>query len=326
MSSSTNRAEFVKWVRSAMRGRGEGDNFEPLASLLLVHRPMNTPVDQWPVKPDDNPELVATDILRAFEGHAKPLGDRQFYGVWKFYGMRRSDNPDGETTLSYFTPHSEANTDGFSEGPTEKGILAQTQRHLEGVFRVSTVSTAKAFDSLEMQLDRANIEISNLRDELKQLRVENKQLVNDQFREALILRKVAFKEAQLEKLWSIVIPMAPSLLSGGIKMLSGGKVQLGALPGAATALEQKMMGLGGSLKPEQFPALMAALDAPQQLLMADILGDLKARWQEMQKSVAEKGGGQAHPAAPPTAAGDGKGKPGTNDPGVKVTQGEPEKK
>lgn len=317
MGQPNQRKDFINWVRKALEGRGTGDQHEPLTMLELAHRPDYRRVDVWKVRSDDNPEALAMAILNTFEGHAKPLGDRQHYSVMKFYGESRDGNHDGETILHHYAPVFETNSGeggGFSEGPNETGVLAQSMRLTEASHRTSTGAVGKALDSLEHQLDRAMERIDKLVDENERLRVANQAMVNDQFREALILRKVAFKEAQLEKLWGMVIPLAPTLLAGGLRMLTGGKMSM-ALPGAPTQIEQKIMGFGGSIKPEQYPKIMAALEPAQQILFADLLKDLKAKWEEMQESIKSKGGGAAPPKAPPTATGDGK-----PTSGVKVSQ------
>jgi hypothetical protein len=297
---AVNTADFIKWVRQCLMGDGD----MPCRMINLVHFPDYRQVRTWTIKHDDPPDQIAREMLKEGEQHARGLGEVQRYLFQAFFGENSDHSREFAALWNFRTI--DDNDGGLTEGPTEKGVTAQLQRLLEATFRTSIGATGKVLDSWEATVVRLQEETEKLRNENEKLRGENRQMLNDQFKEALILRKVAFKEAQLEKLWGMIIPLAPTAISAGLKMLTGGKVNMAALPGAPSPIEQKIMAFGAHLKPEKFHQIMAVLDPAEQILLVDVFKDMKARFEAMQKDIQAKGGGPEHPKAPPTVAGDGK--------------------
>lgn len=155
-----------------------------------------------------------------------------------------------------------------SEPPTEKGLVAQTMRHLEAVMKTATVSYGVTVENLTRQV-RDAMEAKKVTDQqtvdLMLLVQEN---INEAHRRRLDERReemeMGIKEGLFEQL-KVAIPIILNRISGKPLLPEQDKSFM------------LMAALLENLRPEQQAFLRESLDPPQAAVLGEILGEYEKK-------------------------------------------------
>ena len=155
-----------------------------------------------------------------------------------------------------------------SEPPTERGLVAQTMRHLEAVMKTSTVATGVIIENMTRQL-RDHQEAKKVTDQqtvdLMLLVQEN---INEAHRRRLDERReemeMGIKEGLFEQL-KVAIPIILNRISGKPLLPEQDKSFM------------LMAALLENLRPEQQAFLRESLDPPQAAVLGEILGEYEKK-------------------------------------------------
>jgi len=179
-----------------------------------------------------------------------------------------------------------------SEPPTEKGLVAQTMRHLEAVMRHATVAQGYQMQVMQREMER----ISSMNEKFSQREIDFLVLfqdtMNDATKRRLAERKeeagIAMKEEALSKL-STLLPVIVNRIAGKP-----------VLPQEDTSF-MLMSSLLENLTDEQQKILFNTLTDAQRMTLAEVLSEYekkKSRWLEGQKHMVL---GKRNELPPPTS-------------------------
>jgi hypothetical protein len=240
-------------------------------------------VATFPVKLEDGAENeIAPLLLQIAEASQRDSNDQnsgvQKYALYAYFPADKTYVPRKIFRVGPVDEEVERDVVP-SEPPTEKGLVAQTMRHLEAVMRHSTVAQGYQMQVMQRELQR----VSDMNERFSQQQIDFLVLfqdtMNDATKRRLAERKeeagIAMKETALSKL-SALLPVI-------VNRIAGQQV----LPQEDTSF-MLMSSLLEGLSDDQQKILFNTLSDAQRMTLAEILSQYekkKDKWLQGQKSM-----------------------------------------
>lgn len=272
-----NRPDLIKWLRLQIE---VGKNNLVANVIQLVQKGQGTAaeeVEEWQ-RPFPEIKDLATKIEEAVNRHSVGSEDPvTIYQVRPYFGD--NTKPSGAYPIRVENINlSDPETSSFlpEEGVHAKGLLAQTRRHLEGMWKLTAGSINESMRSLREQ----NLALLEDNRKLQEMQLENFRLQQElldrkQERQIKAMKEAAaqrLKERMLENL----LPMLPLI----INKIQGQRV----LPEIAHPDVEQFKLFLATIKEEEFPQLMAMF-GPRLLPLLDLIKKYK---EEFEASEAKK--------------------------------------
>jgi hypothetical protein len=287
-SAGSVEQQIADWIREhvamPVAGRGKCRRIV-LRHVNLENKPQgdvgafNIPQDEGLAGETD---MIVNKIVDASQRDANDFeGGIQKYALYAYYSDDQNYVP---RKIFRVAADDEVTRDvNPSEPPTERGLVAQTMRHLEAVMKTATVSVGVTVENLARQV-REGQEAKKVTDQqtidLMLLVQEN---INEAHRRRLDERReemeMGIKEGLFEQL-KVAIPIILNRISGKPLLPEQDKSFM------------LMAALLENLRPEQQAFLRDSLDPPQAAVLGEILG-------EYEKKKATFMGGQKLPGSEP---------------------------
>ena len=235
-------------------------------------------VRTWPVAErveESELEPMLHDVVDTAQQDAAELYGRQRYALCAYY-ERRSDQVAESKTFVRYGGGDEEEDDVDSEGPNQRGLLAQLMRHNEGNMR-SVVTNSQVLLRSQGQI------VESLSERLKYM--EDKHLHSVQVYESLLserhVRELASKEHELRtKAWGEGLDKLSLLAPVIINKLAGQRI----LPEPTTVVGEMVGGFVESISPEQVQKLGGVLTPEQMIVVLNLIDE---RRKLLEKTKAE---------------------------------------
>jgi hypothetical protein len=296
--------ELTPWVRQhvAFPDRVHGRCHQVKLRHLNVNREIQGDVTALPVKLDEGGEEDGiTPLLHQIAEAAQRDADDINQGVqtYAIYAYYTADKNYAVRKMFRVASTAEAEMDrnlNPSEPANEKGLVAQSMRHVEVLMRHMTVVTTMQFQSLT----RENQRLSEMNERFSQQQIDFLTLYQDTMNQATTRRlqekkeeaSLAMKEEALAKL-SALVPVV-------INRIAGQKV----LPEEDQSF-MLMASLLENMPEEQQLKFYNMLTESQKMTLAEILAQYekkKSRWLQDKKSMIVGKRNELPSAASPTTA------------------------
>ena len=272
-SAGSIEQQIADWIREhvsmAVAGRGRCKRIV-IRHMSLESKPQGD-VNSFNIPQDEGlageTDMLVNRIVDAAQRDANDFeGGIQKYTLYAYY----TDDPNYVPRKIFRVAADDEVTRDLnpSEPPTEKGLVAQTMRHLEAVMKTSTVATGVIIENMTRQL-RDHQEAKKVTDQqtvdLMLLVQEN---INEAHRRRLDERReemeMGIKEGLFEQL-KVAIPIILNRISGKPLLPEQDKSFM------------LMAALLENLRPEQQAFLRESLDPPQAAVLGEILGEYERK-------------------------------------------------
>jgi hypothetical protein len=272
-----NRPDLIKWLRVQIE---LGKNNLYANVIQLVQKGQGTSaeeIEEWQ-RPFPEIKDLANKIEEAVNRHCVGSEDPiTIYQVRPYFGD--NTKPTGAYPIRIENINlSDPDTSSFlpEEGVHAKGLLAQTRRHLEGMWKLTAGSINESMRSLREQ----NLALLEDNRKLQEMQLENfrlqQELLDRKQDRQMSAMKAAASQRLKEKMLENLLPMLPLI----INKIQGARV----LPEVAHPdVEQFKMFLA-TIKEDEFPQLMGMF-GPRLMPILDLIQKYKA---EYEASEAEK--------------------------------------
>jgi hypothetical protein len=278
-------SQIEQWIRKEvafpdkkLRGKCE----KVVLRHLSVDKKAQGDVGTFPVRLEEGAEDEIAPLLHqiaeAAQNDANDIRQGvQSYAVYAYFTIDRNYCP-----RKIFRVSAEEEMDRSvepSEGPTEKGLVAQTMRHLEAVMRSATITSSMQLQTMQ----RENVRLADMNERFAQQQVDSlilmQDLMNDATKRRLAERReesgLAMKEEAMSKLAALV-PVV-------INRIAGKSV----LPEEDRSF-MLMSALLENLTEDQQAHFYSSLSDAQKITLAEVLGEYekrKSKWLEGQKKT-----------------------------------------
>jgi hypothetical protein len=242
---------------------------------------------------EDEIDPLLHQISEAAQNDANDLkGGVQLYAVYAYYTNDRTYCPRKVFRVS---AEEEMDRDvSPTEPPSEKGLVAQTMRHLEAVMRHATVSASMQLQTMQ----RENVRLSEMNERSAQQQIDlmilMQDLMNDGTKRRLAERReeagLAMKEEAMSKLAALV-PVVINRIAGKPILPEEDKSFM------------LMSALLENLSEEQQQAFFNSLSDTQKITLSEVLAEYekkKSTWLEGQKKTIL---GKKNALPPPSPSG-----------------------
>jgi hypothetical protein len=297
--------QIQQWIRDQVLGKKFNCKSLTLRHVTMESRPQGDvshyDVPTGDLTPAHDVDVLAGQIMDAAQADADSVGGSvQMYALYAAF----KDSDYVPRKIFRVSPQTDFDRDvSPSEPPTEKGIAAQTMRHLEAVFRTSTASQGYLFSLLERQVQR----LQDKDERADQQKIDMMLLIQDVIDGAhsrrLEERKAEASQGMKENALEYLKVAAPIILN----RLAGKPV----LPEKNKAF-MLMASLLENLRPEQQAFLRDGLDPAQLTVLAEIMGEYekdKAAFEGKPTSGTPQAAGNSLPPADDHEGGDDAPKP-----------------
>lgn len=275
-----NRAELIKWLRMQIE---VGKNGLVANVIKLVQKGQGTTadeVDEWQ-RPFPEIKDLAVKIEEGINRHSVGSEDpitiyhvRPYFGdstqATGSYPIRVENMNLNDPDTSTFLPE---------EGVHAKGLLAQTRRHLEGMWKLTAGSineTMRALREQNLALQEDNRRLHEM--QLENYRLQQELLDRKQERQIQAMKAAAaqrLKEQMLENL----LPFVPII----INKIQGSRI----LPETIHPDVEQFKIFLSTIKEEEFPQLMS-LFGPRLAPIIDLLQKYKGEFEAKEQKKAEQ--------------------------------------
>ena len=275
-----NRPDLIKWLRLQI----EVGKANLVANVIqLVQKGQGTSaeeVEEWS-RPFPEIKDLATKIEEAVNRHSVGSEDPvTIYQVRPYFGD--STKPSGGYPIRVENINiSDPDTSSFlpEEGVHAKGLLAQTRRHLEGMWKLTAGSIQESMRSLREQ----NLALLEDNRKLQEMQLENfrlqQELLDRKQDRQMNAMKAAAAQRRKDQMLEYLIPFVPII----INKIQGDRI----LPEAIHPdVEQFKMFLS-TIKQEEFPQLMG-LFGPRLAPILDLLQKYKAEFEAKEARDAQQ--------------------------------------
>jgi hypothetical protein len=285
----------------AVAGRGRCKRMV-LRHMSLENKPQgdvnsfNIPMDEGLAGETD---MLVNKVVDAAQRDANDFeGNIQKYALYAYY----TDDPNYVPRKIFRVAADDEVTRDVnpSEPPTEKGLVAQTMRHLEAVMKTATVSYGVTVENLTRQVRDYQ---------------ESKKVADQQTVDLMLLVQANINEAHRRRLDERKEEMEMGIKEGLFEQLKVAiPIILNRVAGKPLLPEQDksfmlMAALLENLRPEQQAFLRESLDPPQAAVLGEILGEYEKKKASFMGGTQRLPGGGALAVAnavpPPTGPGPG---------------------
>lgn len=246
------RNNLIVWIRA---NRFSSTHQKPLVRIEMLHSAAKGPeaLDEFEVT-REVPDIDLVDSIEAVSGRdSESLGGRQTYILRPYYdGVRKAGSPFRFRVQSSDPSMGEDAID--SEPATEKGLLRQSMRHTEVALSFNFKTQAMNMDMLYKQISRLT-----KRNEELEARLDNQGKMYEELRSLEHERELTTLRFEAnEKRKDDAIAALRPLLPAVIQKVTGVEIDKDSHP-----MLVQFQQFAKTLKPEQLPKLMAALDPEQ---------------------------------------------------------------
>jgi hypothetical protein len=177
--------------------------------------------------------------------------------------VKHKTHPHSRFTFSLAGDSADVDDTGVSEPATEKGLQAQTMRHLEAVMRTSVMSTNQNMAMMQRTIGRQNEHIEKLLED-RRATFEITEDLKSQHHE----RELATRQAESQdRRYSEMFEKASLLLPAVVNRVAGKKL----LPESVSPMQDMLKGLAESLTEEQLTKIMPSLKPEQQIVLLEFM-------------------------------------------------------
>jgi hypothetical protein len=250
---------------------------------LNLERKPNGDVIALPVKleegAEDEIEPLLAQIAEAAQQDATDANSGvQTYAIYAYYSNDSSYVP---RKIFRVAADTEFERDlAPSEPPTEKGLVAQSMRHVEAVMRHATISTGMQIQSMQRENQRLAEMVERFSAQQLDLMVLLQDTMNDATKRRLAERREEANLAIKEEALSKVSALLPAI----VNRISGKQVLPEEDPGIML-----LSSLFESMTDEQQNQLMSMLSPAQKMSLAEVFRlyeEKKSKWLESKKKLA----------------------------------------
>ena len=285
MARKQSGATLEAWVTGQVCNPTTRERYGPVAEFKLVHLgPSREPdgvVASVPVPEEVTDSLLGSivqSLREAAEADAASLRKTQTYAVLSMYLVDSELASRARFNFVQTGGDGAEDSAGFdTEPPTVLGQLAQTQRHLEGVMRMSQAGIGQAMSTLIAQNER----LAGMVDSMLEREVESAKLMGELMLKKADADAVAAQAKNRIDLQNQAaqkfLKMAPILVGKmlGTKLLGDG----------SDPTSEVLYKFAASLTPEQYQNLLLVLDDSQKLVLTEVFQEV------MQRKEQEEGKG-----------------------------------
>jgi hypothetical protein len=285
--------QHVAFPNKKLHGRCE----KVVLRHLNIERKNQGDVGTFPVRleegAEDEIQPLVTQIADAAQSDANDLKSGvQTYAIYAYFTLDKSYSV---RKIFRVSAEEEMERDAMpTEQPTEKGLVAQTMRHLEAVMRHSTISSNMQLQTMQ----RENARLSEMNERFSQQQIDflvlMQDLMNDATKRRLDERReeagLAMKSEALEKLNAL----APVI----INRIAGKPI----LPEPDKSF-MLMSALLENLSDDQQQKLMGMLSDSQKMVLAETMTEYEKRKSKSQQGQSPLMVGKNNELPPPSTGG-----------------------
>lgn len=270
-----------------------------LKHINLERKPQGD-IKAFPVRTEEGAEEDIIDVLLhkiadAAQGDADDLNQGvQSYGLYAYYPGDKNFVPRKNFRVAPSDVEMQRDLSP-SEPPTEKGLVAQTQRHLEAVMRTATVAQGHLFQTMQAEMRR----LAEINEKFSTQQIDFLVLMQDlldnahgrRLKERNEEASLAIKESAISKLEALV----PVI----INRIAGKPI----LPEEDRSL-MLMANLLENLSEAQQASLYSSLSDAQKIALAEVLSEYeqrKSKWIDHEKKLVGLGAKNKLPGSEPGA-------------------------
>lgn len=285
--------QHVAFPNKKLHGRCE----KVVLRHLNIERKNQGDIGTFPVRleegAEDEIQPLVDQIAEAAQSDANDLKSGvQTYAIYAYFTLDKSYSV---RKIFRVSAEEEMERDAMpTEQPTEKGLVAQTMRHLEAVMRHSTISSSMQLQTMQ----RENARLSEMNERFSQQQIDflvlMQDLMNDATKRRLDERReeagLAMKAEAIEKLSAL----APVI----INRIAGKPI----LPEPDKSF-MLMSALLENLSDDQQQQLMGLLTDSQKMVLAETLTEYEKRKSKTQQAPGQIMMGKQNELPPPNADG-----------------------
>lgn len=259
--ASLRRQTLDQWINDALI---DGDKEGACTAISLVHHNGSKENEVHSIRFTSDKKYTAQELAKTFQsradGYAQDLpGSAQMFSLYAFY--------DGRTEPQARHPFKVELTTEFeglgSENPTDKGVIAQSMRHLESEHKENSIMTRHLVDALvETTREQRGI-IEDQNKELRNAYSGLRELMLGRLTEEHKFKIEEAKAVQQQQLWDKLMEYGPLLLNSivGGKLIPAPKNDSLLLDAVVrTVPKEKLVELAGYIPPELAAPLLSRLE------------------------------------------------------------------
>lgn len=190
------------------------------------------------------------------------------------------------------------------EMPNARGLVAQTQKHLEAMTKLTLGTVERGQSRLERENDKLRSELAAERKRTAENMRLYEELQQMQFARGLEIKKFEAEEERNDKMMEMGAAMIPPLLN---RFMGGGAAAAQASEGVRQPIEQMLDGFLSSLEENQLQAIGSVLKPDQMLIVYEMKNYVDQRRQAEEAMRAQQAAQQGqqpsspHPPPPPAS-------------------------
>lgn len=285
-------AAATKKIEAFLRRAIHLDTKRTLTRIELLHFVSgsgSSTVDTWAFSEDDPPNepLVCAEIEARAEGHAEGLPGVQAYRCVAYFGDADRVGMQSDTWRIRSQTNDEDDLFGPTEGPNRAGLVAQSQRHTEGTFRLALGALTQVHQQQAKTIEKQGEMIEKLLGAHVEVLEAAQKMIDRKHDRELERAKQEQELSQQKEVFELFTILAPTVAN---QMLRKAGLPL-ALPEKATPIVELLRRVAGTLTPSQMQAF-------QRVLTPEQFAGFVELYETMAKAEGEK--------KPPAAAGETK--------------------